>query len=58
LFNNYIAEFSDDSVDEKAHVSQAAQLKNILKTLAGLGIDKASIQKIIDEKGVECFLKN
>lgn len=58
MFNNYIAEFSDDSVDEKAHVSQAAQLKNILKTLAGLGIDKASIQKIIDEKGVEGFLKN
>lgn len=33
-------------------------MKNILKTLAGLGIDKASIQKIIDEKGVDEFLKN
>lgn len=58
MFNNYIAEFSDDSVDETEHVSQAAQLKNILKTLTGLGIDKNELQKIIDEKGIEGFLNN
>jgi len=33
-------------------------LKNILKTLTGLGIDKAELQKIIDEKGIEGFLNN
>jgi len=33
-------------------------LKNILKTLTGLGIDKAELQKIIYEKGIEGFLNN
>lgn len=33
-------------------------MKNILKTLTGLGIDKAELQKIIDEKGIEGFLNN
>lgn len=58
IFNNYIAEFSDDSVDETAHTSQNAQLKNIMKTLTGVGIDKSELQKIIQEKGVEGFLNN
>lgn len=33
-------------------------MKNILKTLTGLGIDKAELQKIINEKGIEGFLNN
>ena len=58
MFNNYIAEFSDYKVDKTAYNSQEAYLKNILTTLTGFGIDKALIQKIIDEKVILGFLKN
>ena len=54
LFNHYNAEFSDDLIDDDAHNHNQLNW-NIFKTLSGLGIDRAEMQKMIDEKGLKGF---